>query len=90
MSMPKITPGTGTKEQALIDLVESIALEETGISHIINAEGEKLQKVIGMESVNVEQILAINESVENMIKAITELEVILKEKLEITRVGEGI
>lgn len=36
--------------QAITDLLESIALEETAMSHILNAEGEKLQKAIAMET----------------------------------------
>ena len=83
MSMPIIVPSTVTEEQAICDLIESIALEETGISHIINAEGEKLQKVIAIEDISVEQLLEVNASVENMIRTITELEIVLKSKLEI-------
>jgi len=82
MSMPIIVAGTGTKKQAVCDLIQSIALEESGISHIINAEGEKLQKVIALEDVSVEDLLAVNASVESMIKAITDLERVLESKLE--------
>jgi len=81
MSMPMITPGTGTREQAICDLIESIALEEAGISHVINAEGEKLQRVIGLEDVSVDQLLEVNASVESMLRAVTELELVLKAKL---------
>lgn len=34
-----------TQEEALVDLLESIALEETALAHIINAEGEKIQAI---------------------------------------------
>ena len=36
MGMPIITPGTGTKEQALTDIIESIALQEAALAHILN------------------------------------------------------
>ena len=44
MSMPTITtsPNPISMSQAITDLIESIALEETALSHILNAEGEKL------------------------------------------------
>ena len=47
MSMPVISmhPNPITMCQAVTDLLESIALEETALSHILNAEGEKLGKV---------------------------------------------
>ena len=42
--MPVITPGTGTRCQAVTDIVTSVALEQTALSHILNAEGEKFKK----------------------------------------------
>lgn len=48
LSMPQIPAGTHrpTLEQTVIDLLESIALEEIAISHILNAQGEKAQAII--------------------------------------------
>ena len=48
MSMPVIQMPENpvSMPQAVTDLIESIALEETALSHILNAEGEKMQKVI--------------------------------------------
>lgn len=83
MSMPIITPGEGTREQAITDLIESVALQETALSHIINAEGEKMQAIIAMEDVTSDQLLALNKSVEQMIGAITRLEMMLQAKLEL-------
>ena len=50
MSMPVIAMHSNpvTMCQAVTDLLESIALDETALSHILNAEGEKLQRVIAM------------------------------------------
>lgn len=83
MSMPVITPGDGTREQAITDLIESIALQETALSHIINAEGEKMQAIIAMEGVTPEQLLELNRSVELMVNSITRLEMMLQAKLEL-------
>ncbi len=84
MSMPEINPSDTTREQAITDLIESIALEETALSHILNAEGEKLQAVINAETPpTIDELLAINKSVECMVKAITQLEMVLKSKLDV-------
>ncbi|MFI3250837.1 MAG: hypothetical protein R3Y07_07735 [Eubacteriales bacterium] len=40
MGMPVIVSGTGTREQAITDIITSVALEETALSHILNAEGD--------------------------------------------------
>ena len=80
MSMPTITtsPNPISMSQAITDLIESIALEETALSHILNAEGEKLQKVLAMEDVSLNQIL----DVMNMVTTVNELEHTLRDKLE--------
>ena len=84
MSMPSIArnPDPVTMHQAITDLLESIALEETAMSHILNAEGEKLQKAIAMEDIDFCQLMEVNESVANMVNVIGGLENILKDKLE--------
>jgi len=51
MGMPVITPGTGTRNQAITDLIQSVALQETALSHLLNAEGEKMQAIIGMPDI---------------------------------------
>ncbi|MEG1394121.1 MAG: hypothetical protein RSD04_00055 [Clostridia bacterium] len=83
MSMPVIIPSTTTREQAITDLIESVALEETGLSHIINAEGEKIQAVVKVANVTPAQLLEVNKSVQDMIKAITSLEMVLENKLDL-------
>ncbi|MEF9975619.1 MAG: hypothetical protein RR576_10230 [Oscillospiraceae bacterium] len=83
MSMPVIVPGTVTTTQAIADLMESVALEETGLSHIINAEGEKIQKFVAMPGVTAAQLLDVNTSVQQTINAISKLEMILQSKLEL-------
>ncbi|MGL4992055.1 MAG: hypothetical protein ACRC57_13000 [Sarcina sp.] len=87
MSMPVIStaPNPITIEQAKADLLESIALEETGLSHIINAEGEKIQAVIAMSknSTDATNLLAVNQSVQETLKVISKIEMLLQYKLEL-------
>ena len=49
MSMPSFPPNGAdlTREEALTMIIASIAMEELALSHIINAEGEKLQYILG-------------------------------------------
>lgn len=62
LSMPVITPGTTTREDSVGNIIESIATEESAISHTLNAESEKLQTIINMTNVNAGQLLAANKS----------------------------
>ena len=63
-------------------LLESIALEEKMIANILNAEGEKIRKVISMPECTIEDILDTNESVNNTLKNVFKVEAILQYKLE--------
>ena len=83
MSMPVITPGEGSREQAVTDLIQSVALQEAALSHIINAEGEKMQKIIAIDNVTPEQLLTLNRSVESLINSIMRLELMFQAKLEL-------
>lgn len=48
MGMPQIPDGKNRPsfDETIIDLLESIALEEMAIAHMMNAEGEKTQELI--------------------------------------------
>lgn len=87
MSMPQFPqPPDFTQEQALTMILSSIALEEAALSHIINAEGEKIQYVLGRTKAkkdgNIEEILAVNESVSKMLDSVLQNQMILKNKME--------
>ncbi len=73
---------TSGLEQAINDLITSIALEECGIRGILDAEGAKIQKAVALE-LTTEEMLAVNDSVSNMVEAITDLELVLLAKLQI-------
>ena len=81
MGMPVIKPSTTTRDQAITDIIESVALEETALSYILNAEGEKIQKMVAMQEVTPDVLLATNKSVESMVNAVSRLEMILHSKL---------
>ena len=85
MSMPKIECGHVEKCCAAASLLQSIALEEAAISHILNAEGEKLQKAIAIAGCSHKDLLEVNKSVEDMVDKITALEIVLKSKLDLIK-----
>lgn len=72
--------------QAVTDIIESVALQQTGISHILNAEGEKIQKALEL-GVSADELLLINASVEGMVNSLTSLEMVLHYKLETVCAG---
>lgn len=63
------------------EILHSIALEEAALAHILNAEGEKLQKAVALDS-SVEQLLCVNESIKQTITQVSILEGQLYSKLE--------
>ena len=80
MSIPTFPEDQGnfTIEGAISQILSSIALEELGLSHIINAEGEKMQYVLGTldgttppEPPTIDDLLKINKSVQEMLNTIS-------------------
>lgn len=63
------------------EILHSIALEEAGISHILNAEGEKIQKAVAISD-NIDDLICVNESVKRTLTQVTLLEGMLYSKLE--------
>jgi hypothetical protein len=61
-------------------VLASVALAEAALAHILNAEGEKLQRFLSV-SASPGELLAANESVRSTIAEISELERILCSKL---------
>ena len=62
------------------DIMESIALIETSLSHILNAEGEKIQKVLATTD-DIDKIMCVNREVNKTIVNATHLEHTLYDKL---------
>ena len=62
-------------------MLASIALQQAALSHILNAEGEKVQKILSFEQLTAETALRTNRSVESMVNSISDLEMILADKI---------
>ncbi|QDS37025.1 hypothetical protein [Brevibacillus brevis] len=82
-TVPNITPEIILKRNEVLNLLlTSIALEEIGLSHIINAEGEKIQKIVKDQCLSLNDALALNNSVERMLRNVIKTEMLLQFKLE--------
>ena len=96
MSMPSF-PKNGanmTREQALTMVVASIAMEESALSRIIDAEGDKLRYILdrcqetGSEE-TPREILEANESVTSLLEAVAQNQTILRNKLALALEAGG-
>lgn len=90
MSMPSFPPcgADMTKDEALTMIIASIAMEELALSHIVNAEGEKLQYILGTlpgsrrPCASTQEILAVNQSAASLLDTVMQSQMLLKGKLE--------
>ena len=87
-NIPNITPDITIKRSDVINLLlASIALEELGLAHIINAEAEKIQYVLGTlpglsPAATLAEILAVNDSVQDVLDLVIKKELLLESKLK--------
>ncbi|MFD1065857.1 hypothetical protein [Oceanobacillus locisalsi] len=82
-NIPNITPIVSLKRCETIDLLlSSIALEEIGLSHILNAEGEKLQAFLKDPHHCLQDYLKMNDSVNKTLRTIVKSQMLLQFKLE--------
>lgn len=86
-NIPDIVPEIHlSKKKALNILLASIALEEIGYSHIINAEGEKLQAAIhkfaSCNCFGIHDLLIVNKSVNQTLRNLIKSQLLLQFKLE--------
>lgn len=92
MSMPTIPDINAdikiSREDVVNIIVASIAMEELALAHILNAEGEKLQYVLGTlkgsdpDQVTVCDIMAVNKDIEKTLRDVIKTEMLLQFKLE--------
>lgn len=84
-SFPKNDPPL-TREGSLNEIISSIAAEELSLSHILNAEGEKLQYVLGTlpgldEAASVDEVMKVNRSVQDTLSGVMAQQAVLAAKL---------
>lgn len=91
MSMPNIPdlePVVSlTRDDAVNIILSSIGMEELSLSHIVNAEAEKIQYVLGTletatEAGTLEDVMMVNKSSEKMLRDVIKNQMLLSMKLE--------
>ncbi len=75
-----------TRQDAINQIISSIASEELALGHIINAEGEKIQYAIGSipgltEDASITEVTDVNNSVNDALGSVLENQIILAGKL---------
>ncbi|MFB5762026.1 collagen-like protein [Paenibacillus medicaginis] len=89
-NIPNITPAiTLTRDEAINLVLSSIAMQELGLSHIINAEAEKIKFALGTLSggglkppPNLDEITALNCNVRETLGEVVKTEMVLQNKLD--------
>lgn len=80
-NVPDIKPDIILRRHDVINLLlTSIAMEEIGFSHIINAEAEKIQLMLKEAHLTLKDALKINDSVEQMLRSIISNQILLQFK----------
>jgi len=86
-SFPNVNPPI-QREDAVNQILSSIAMEELGLSHILNAEGEKMQYILGTlpglsgPAATVKDVLSANESVRGLLETAVQNQIFLKGKMQ--------
>ena len=86
-SFPNVNPPI-QREDAVNQILSSIAMEELGLSHILNAEGEKMQYILGTlpglsgPAATVKDVLNANESVRSLLETAVQNQIFLKGKMQ--------
>jgi len=73
-----------TIKDALTDIVESIALEKEGLTHIINAEVEKIEKSLDL-AVDINELSEIRDSVKETLIKVMNIQMLLGFKIEVVK-----
>ncbi|MEC2055793.1 collagen-like protein, partial [Peribacillus psychrosaccharolyticus] len=87
-NIPNISPIISiTRDDVINLLLASIAMEELGLAHIINAEGEKIQYALGTlpgltSPATLAEILQVNSSVQDTLSMAIQKELLLDSKLK--------
>lgn len=83
-NIPNITPDiTLSRCETLNLLLSSVAMEEIGLSHILQAEAERIQTFLGASGdPTLGELSAINRSTERLLRTVMKSQLLLQTKLE--------
>ncbi|MDF2679709.1 MAG: hypothetical protein K0R47_899 [Brevibacillus sp.] len=82
-NIPDVTPRITLKREEVIHLLlTSVAMEEMTMSHIMNAEGEKIQQLLERDDISLDDMLRLNQSMERMLRNIISKQILQQFKLD--------
>lgn len=89
-NIPNITPNIALDRNDTVNLIlSSIAMQELGLGHIINAEAEKIQYILGtlprggtLSRPTLNDITRVNRSVRDVLKEVFRTEMVLHSKMD--------
>lgn len=83
-NIPEISPKININMEEVINLLlASIAMEELGLAHIINSEGEKIQCITDDgKCCKLDELVEIDKSVQKTLKTVIKKEMLLEFKFE--------
>jgi hypothetical protein len=90
-NIPDVSPAIDINREDVINLLlASIAFEELGLAHLVNAEAEKIQFVLGTLEGQIppdppptlDDLLEINRGVERTLRSVIKNQMLLQFKLE--------
>lgn len=76
-------PREDDRRKAISELIDSVAKQQEALAEILEAEHRKIQKTVELASVDVGDLVRIDESVERVLAAVTRLELALQLKLDL-------
>jgi hypothetical protein len=79
--MPAIDLDEIEPRDALAAIMASIALQEAAVAHVLNAEGEKIQAVVGLTGASLADLQGINDSVGGLVDSVSSLAGEMQRKL---------
>lgn len=89
MSLPVFPSTAISRENAVNLLLGSVALEELGLSHVLNSEGEKIQYVLGAlpehappVPATLDDVLKLDRAVEKTLESVLSNQLLLGSKLD--------
>lgn len=87
-NLPNLTPTVSLTRSDVVNMLYSaVAMEELGLAHIINAEGEKIQYALGTlagvsgPAATLQDILNVNANVQSMMDTVFRQEMMLESRL---------
>ena len=78
-------PREDGRREAITELIEAVAKQQEALAEILEAEHRKIQKTVELSGVDVDNLVEIDRSAEQVLAAVTRLELVLQLKLDLFR-----